>query len=295
MLCMDKEAPIGVLDSGVGGISVLRELIALMPQESFVFYGDSLHAPYGVRPRDEVLRLVFDGVGQLMQYHIKALVVACNTATGVAIGALRERYPSLPIVGIEPAVKPAVRENPHGKILVMATPVTLQQENLKALLHRFEEDAQIVPIPCEGLMNYVEKGILDGEELETYLRNKLSPHLPAQAIVLGCTHYPFVKDVIARVALAEAEESAKKDMTASSHSLTAGEPEILDAGVSIARVFDQGGVRLYDGGPGTARETRRRLMEGGLLREQGENGDCRICNSIGSEQILTLSEQLLNV
>lgn len=156
------------MDSGLGGLSVLREAIKLMPKEDFIYYGDSLHAPYGVKPQAEIRDLTFAVVEKLLDMGIKGLAVACNTATSAAVRLLRNTYPELPIVGIEPAVKPAVTESHGGRILVMATPMTLKQEKFQNLLAKYREQADIVPVQCDGLMEFVEHGDLDGQELDDY-------------------------------------------------------------------------------------------------------------------------------
>ena len=183
------------MDSGLGGLSVLREALKLMPKEDFIYYGDSLHAPYGVKPQAEIRDLTFAVVEKLLDMGIKGLAVACNTATSAAVRLLRNTYPELPIVGIEPAVKPAVTESHGGRILVMATPMTLKQEKFQKLLAKYREQADIVPVQCDGLMEFVEHGDLDGQELDDYFAEKLSPVLTddTESIVLGCTHYPFLK------------------------------------------------------------------------------------------------------
>ena len=189
------------MDSGLGGLSVLREAIKLMPKEDFIYYGDSLHAPYGVKPQAEIRDLTFAVVEKLLDMGIKGLAVACNTATSAAVRLLRNTYPELPIVGIEPAVKPAVTESHGGRILVMATPMTLKQEKFQNLLAKYREQADIVPVQCDGLMEFVEHGDLDGQELDDYFAEKLSPVLTddTESIVLGCTHYPFLLPVFRQV------------------------------------------------------------------------------------------------
>ena len=149
---------IGVFDSGVGGISVLRQLKKLMPGERFLYYGDSANAPYGKRTSEEVKKLTLSAVEKMMTHSLKALVIACNTATSVAVRTLREKYPDLIVIGIEPAVKPAVDQFPGGKIGVMATEVTLGEEKFNTLLQRFAGCADIVKIPAPGLGELVESG-----------------------------------------------------------------------------------------------------------------------------------------
>lgn len=146
---MDRtQCPIGVFDSGVGGISVLRELVARMPNENYIFFGDSKNAPYGTKTLKEVQELTCADAAYLISQNVKALVVACNTATSAAINILREKYVDMPIIGIEPALKPAVHARENPRVLVMATPMTLREEKFHALMQKFESDADILPLPA---------------------------------------------------------------------------------------------------------------------------------------------------
>ena len=252
-----KDLPIGFLDSGVGGLSVLREAIKIMPNENYIYFGDSKNAPYGVKPTKEIRDLTFNVVDFLIEKGIKGLVVACNTATSAAVSELRRVYPDLPLVGIEPAIKPAVELNRSGKILIMATPMTIKQEKFNLLLNKYKEKAEIVPIPCAGLMEFIEDGILSGEELEEYLEEKLSIYDKSEisSIVLGCTHYPFVKDVIAKIVGSN--------------------------------------VIIMDGGEGTAREIKRRLREKNLLTDRIKKGNVDIYNSLDEKKVIDLSWKLI--
>lgn len=252
---LNRELPIGFLDSGLGGISVLKEAVKLMPQEDFIYYGDSLHAPYGVRSAEEIRRLTYAVVEKLLGMGIKGLAVACNTATSAAVRQLRLDYPNLPIVGIEPAVKPAVEASHGGRILVMATPMTIRQEKFQKLLARYQDQADIVPVPCEGLMEFVEKGDLESDFLNQYFREVLLPFVTAdtETIVLGCTHYPFLRphlrEFLRRIGQKASGEGSEGTL---SH------------------------IDLIDGSLGTARELRRRLAVKNLLRGAGEeNSDGR--------------------
>lgn len=219
---------IGVFDSGVGGISVLRELKRLLPNERFLYYGDCANAPYGSCTTAKVQELTLSSVKKMTAMGLKALVVACNTATSAAITLLRETYPDLIVVGIEPALKPAVDQFPGGHIGVMATEVTLREEKFNALLHRFAGHADIVKISAPGLVELVEAGKADSAESQELLRTVLAPYTgKLDALVLGCTHYPL-------------------------------------AASAIRRAIGPRAV-LLDGGEGTARETKRRLENAGLL------------------------------
>lgn len=242
---------IGVFDSGVGGISVLRELVALMPEEHFLYFGDSANAPYGEKTTEEVRQLTLRHASRLLSQPVKALVVACNTATSAAIDCLRRQYPGAIIVGIEPALKPAVEQFPTGTIGIMATQVTLREEKLSHLQEKFPQ-AQVVRIKAIGLVEAIEQG--DPEKVSALLTQILAPYVgKLDALVLGCTHYPFVKKEISRIL---GEKTA-----------------------------------LFDGGAGTARQTRRCLMDAGLLRT-GE-GSVTIENSLGTAEMLARSFQLL--
>ena len=171
---LDKSMPIGFMDSGVGGISVLKEAVAIMPNEDFVYIGDSANAPYGTKDTMTIKELTYNVVKTLInEHHIKGLVVACNTATSAAVRDLRNLYPNFPLVGIEPAIKPAVLHNHGGEILVMATPMTIAQEKFKNLLKLYENQAVIIPVPCKGLMEFVEAGIVEGPELDKYFKSTL--------------------------------------------------------------------------------------------------------------------------
>ena len=161
-----SELPVLFFDSGVGGISILRRSVRLLPCEDYLYFGDSLHAPYGVRSLGEVRELCLNALEPLIARGVKALVVACNTATSAAIGALRERYPDLIVIGTEPAIKPAVERHEGGRILVMATPMTLKEEKFLALQAQYQPRAEIIPLPCPGLMEFVEQGGPSGGAVE---------------------------------------------------------------------------------------------------------------------------------
>lgn len=253
-----RELPVVVFDSGVGGISVLRELVRLMPCEHFLYFGDSKNAPYGVKDTAEVRALTLRNVGRLMKSGAKAAVIACNTATSAAIEELRMAYPKEIIVGIEPAVKLAAELRPWGHILVMATEVTLREHKFEELTARFSGAHPIEAVHCPGLVERIEAGETQGTSLEAYLRGILSPYLTAEtaAVVLGCTHYPFARKAIEKVV----------------------GPEIL----------------VVDGGPGTARETKRRLAQAGLLRPDGV-GQVRMESSDPSPRNLMCMERLFKM
>ena len=249
-----KDAPIGVFDSGVGGISVLKELVTLCPNENYLYFGDSANAPYGEKSTEEVRRLTLQAAEMLLARGVKAIVIACNTATSAAIALLRQTYPDVIIIGIEPALKVAADRFPTGNIGIMATAVTLREEKLAHQLARFPE-AKVVRIPAPGLVELIEQGKADAPETEALLRDVLTPYVgKLDALVLGCTHYPFVKAAIEKIL---------------------GEKTLL-----------------LDGGAGTARQTRRCLERENLLNPGP--GSVTIENSAEDPKMLELSRKLLN-
>lgn len=192
---------IGVFDSGVGGLTVAVEISRLLPHEPIVYVADNARAPYGDRPATEVRSFSEEIVEKLVSKGAKMIVIACNTATSVAIDGLRERYPYLPFVGMEPAVKPAARETLNGRIGIMATALTLASERYHSLLDRFARDARVYSDPCLGLVPLIEKGHLDDPAIEELLHNILEPMLAAEVdtVALGCTHYPLVIEAIKKI------------------------------------------------------------------------------------------------
>lgn len=257
---MSKERqPIAVFDSGVGGISVLRELVKILPQENYLYFGDSRNAPYGMKSKDEVQKLTIDAAQYLFGQGAKGLVVACNTATSAGVRVLREMYPDIPIVGIEPAVKPAALLKRGGRVLVMATPMTIREEKFQKLMAKYQLEAQILPLPCPGLMDFVERGDLHSADFRKYLEELLYEYRehPVDAAVLGCTHYPFAKEMI---------------------------QEILGPNAVI-----------FDGGEGTAREMKRRLGEANLLNPSKERGTVTFLNSLEDEKKIQLCKWLLEI
>ena len=171
-----KQDYIAVFDSGVGGISVLRHLRRLMPGERYLYFGDSANAPYGTKTKDEVEALTFAAARRLMARGVKALVVACNTATSAAIHDLREAYPDTIVIGIEPALKLAYDRYHGGGIGVMATPMTLREEKFEALMHRYDQSCRVYKIPAPGLVELVERGQADSPEAESLLRELFAPY-----------------------------------------------------------------------------------------------------------------------
>lgn len=232
---MTPHHPIGVFDSGLGGLTVLREIRRLLPGEDLVYVADSAHAPYGDKSAAFIESRSIAITEFLLERGAKAIVVACNTATGAAARLLRTRY-AVPLIAMEPAVKPAIERTRSGVVAVLATRRTLASHNFSVLLGRLETDAEILLQPCPGLVERVEAGDLAGEETRELLRGYLEPLLArgADTLVLGCTHYPLLTPLIRELA----------------------GPDVL----------------VLDSGLGVARQVRRRLSEAELLAPEGRMG-----------------------
>ena len=253
-----NERPIVVFDSGVGGISVLRSLLRELPREQFIYFGDSANAPYGTRTTEEIRALTLNNLRCLDEkYHFKAAVIACNTATSAAITELRAVYSDRPIVGIEPALKLAAERHPGQTVVVMATQTTLRERKFAALTARYSDRCRIIRLPCPELVEFVERGELESPALTAYLQRRLGAYCGEDlgGVVLGCTHFPFVRPALRRIL-----------------------PET---------------VEILDGSDGTARQTRRLLQQRGELRIEGE-GTVELLNSSDDPRMLLLSSQLLS-
>ena len=185
---------IGVLDSGIGGLTVLKEAIRLLPNEDYLYYADTKHVPYGTKPRDEVRGYIFDAADFFASQGVEALVVACNTATSIAINDLRERY-SFPIIGMEPAVKPAVLKADDRRVLVLATPITVREKKLHDLVERLDSEDIVDLHALPGLVELAEKFIFDEGTVISYLLDEFSRYNLDDygAVVLGCTHFVFYR------------------------------------------------------------------------------------------------------
>ena len=239
-----KTDPIGVFDSGMGGVSVLRKLSKVMPGEDFIYFGDSINAPYGTKSKEEIKDLTEKAFDFLRDKGCKAVVIACNTATSAAAKHLREKYPDYPIIGLEPALKPAALSMDYPKVLAMATPLTLKEEKFNNLMSQFEDKAEFIKLPAPELVKFIESGELDSEEEIAYLEEILAPYTDGKvdAVVLGCTHFPFARRTIQRIL---------------------GED-----------------VLVFDGGLGAARQCRRVLEAKNLLSGREEGGTVTFLNSI---------------
>jgi glutamate racemase len=252
---MSNTQPIGVFDSGVGGLSVLREIRRELPAEDLIYVADSGYAPYGDRPEDYVRGRAIAIMEFLRAQDVKAVVVACNTATGIAVDALRARYTE-PIVAIEPAVKPAAASTRSRVVGVLATTQTLAAQKFAKLVSTHAGDVEVLTQACPGLVEQVERGALTSASTRSLVEQYLRPLLEkgADTIVLGCTHYPFVSDVIRDV-----------------------------AGPSVSIIDSAGPV---------ARELRRRLQVSGLLASESRIGSEAFWTTGSPEQVAAVIEQL---
>ena len=250
--------PIGVFDSGVGGISVLLEAIKELPSENFIYFGDNGNAPYGTKDEETIIKLTNISVDFLLNQNIKALVIACNTATSAAINILRERL-DIPVVGMEPAVKPAITEYGAEKVFVMATPATLRLQKFNDLLCSFSEEARIISVPCPGLMEVTEKGIIEGDEVKIFLDKFFENDKPKKGdvVVLGCTHYVFLKNFL--------------------------------------KEYFAEGVEIIDGNSGTVKQLTKRLTEIDGLTNSNKQGHISIFTSGEEETIMPVYERLMSL
>lgn len=232
---------VGVFDSGVGGISILQALVEELPHERFCYFGDSANAPYGEKEPEEVLALSRDITERFLAGGAKAIVVACNTATSAAVATLRLEHPDVPIIGVEPALKPAVLAASGGEVLVMATPMTVSLEKFQRLLGTWGDAAHVHSVPCEGLAARIEQGNLDAEDVVDLIRSLVGSYAGlVDAVVLGCTHYPFVRAQIEQVL---------------------------------------GPVTFYESATGCAHQLRRRLEELGLAAADDARGSVEFASS----------------
>lgn len=233
---MSDPRPIGVFDSGLGGLSVLREIRALLPAEDLLYCADSGHAPYGEKPQHLIAARSLELCGFLLEQGAKALVIACNTATAAAAQAIRERWSDVPVIGMEPAVKPATAATRNGVVGVLATTGTLESARFAALLDQFGKEVRVLTRPGVGLVEAVERGEQGSAQLFSLLESHLEPLLAggADVIVLGCTHYVFLREQVEAI------------------------------------VGPQ--VRVIDTGAAVARQVQRKLANASALAETGSAG-----------------------
>ena len=247
--------PIGVFDSGVGGISVLKHIHTLLPHENLIYVADSKHAPYGNKSREEITARCIEIADFLIAKNVKALVVACNTATAASIDILRAKY-NCPIIGMEPAVKAAALASQNGIIGVLATVGTLESAQFAALLENYGRNVKVVTQACVGLVECIERGEIDTLETMALISRYCKPLLDegADTIVLGCTHYPFVKKVI--------QDVVGKEIT------------LIDTGAAVAK------------------QLKRQLEEKGLLIGSKEKAEVNFWTNIEAENASQVTEKL---
>ena len=255
----NTDAPIGVYDSGVGGLSVLRAIHSQLPFEATLYFADQAKVPYGERPLEEV-RLLAEGVARMMMKKgAKLIVIACNTASAAALKHLRALYPEYPFVGMEPAVKPAAEQTFSGKVGVLATPSTFQGELYASVVERFAQDVQVFQATCPGLVRQIEKGFLETPKTRRILQEAIKPMMEegVDTFVMGCTHFPFVIPLIRKIA---------------------GED-----------------VRVIDPAPAVARQVRRVLEGQGLLTERNRVGSSVYLTSGDAANLEAMLPKLIGV
>jgi glutamate racemase len=259
---MSANTPIGIFDSGIGGLSVLRHVHTLLPNEELLYFADAGFAPYGEKPEAVIVERALAIAAFFLRFRIKAMVVACNTATAAAIAALRERYPQLQVVGVEPGLKPAATLTRSGVVGVLATAGTLASDKFQKLQQQLSESTRVTFITqaCNGLADQVEKGELSSRDTAAMVQRYVAPLLAqhADTLVLGCTHYPFVEPLIARLASAAANP-----------------------------------VRLVDTGEPVARQLERLLKQQGLLRSDAPPHSALSAYTTGSRTALATAFRVL--
>ena len=247
----DIHGYIGVFDSGVGGISVLRELTEILPEENFYYYGDSLYAPYGEKSVKEVTDRTMEIMNMMVNKGVKAIVVACNTATSIVIPIIRSVY-NIPVIGIEPALKPAIVKDHHQRVLVLATSNTLKLDKYKQLAEVYGENITLYEVAAVGLAKAIEEGDIHSQKIKNLLKQYLNPYKnKIDAVVLGCTHHPFVKDEIQAIL---------------------------------------GDIDFYDGALGASKQLKRQLTERALLNNKG--GDIIFATSSNNPSELNIYKKL---
>jgi glutamate racemase len=256
-MTFQSKSPIGIFDSGVGGISVLRATLEQMPEESVIYFGDQGHIPYGPRPMKQIRNFSEAITNFLLEKDAKIIVVACNTASAAALKYLREKFPDVQFVGMEPAVKPAAEHTQTGKVGVLATPATFQGALYASVVERFANGVELFQKTCPGLVQQIEQGNLDGEETRRILEDALLPMLEKNidTVVLGCTHYPFVIPLIQQI------------------------------------VGNK--VRVIDPAPAVAKQTRRLLEERGMKNQSELKGDVKFYTSGNPDALNSLLPMLL--
>jgi len=236
--------PIGIFDSGVGGLSVLRAIRTQMPEESVIFLGDQRHIPYGPRPMEQIRDFSESITRFLLERDAKIVIVACNTASAAALKYLREKFPDVKFVGMEPAVKPAAETTQTGRVGVLATPATFQGALYASVVERFANGVELFQNTCNGLVQQIEQGNLDGSETRRILEDALHPMLEKNidTVVLGCTHYPFVIPLIEHIV------GDKVRVIDPAPSVAKQAKRLLEAGGMKNDLPTQGNVKFYTSG-----------------------------------------------
>ena len=256
--------PIGIFDSGVGGLSVLRAVREQMPNESIIYFGDQGHVPYGSRSMKQIQDFSEGITNFLLEQNAKIIVVACNTASAAALKYLRAKFPAVQFVGMEPAVKPAAEYTQTGKVGVLATPATFQGALYASVVERFANGVELLQSTCPGLVQEIEMGNLDGLAARRILQDALLPMLEKNidTVVLGCTHYPFVIPLIQQIV----GENVRVIDPAPSVARQAG--RLLEVGARRNRSKSKGSVMFYTSGdPGSLKSMLPMLL--------GESGEVR--------------------
>ncbi len=256
-----SDHPIGIFDSGVGGLSVLRAVRELMPAENIVCFGDQGHVPYGPRPMGEIQKFSEGITRFLLEHNSKLIVVACNTASAAALKYLRERFPEVSFVGMEPAVKPAAETTQTGKVGVLATPATFQGALYASVVERFATGVDLFQSTCPGLVSQIEKGELESQTTRKILEDALHPMLEKNidTVVLGCTHYPFVIPLIKQI------------------------------------VAGHQNVRVIDPAPSVAKQVKRLLEAQGKLNISDKDGEIRYFTSADPASMTSMLPMLLGL
>jgi len=252
---MHSYQPIGIFDSGIGGLSVLSHIRELLPQEDLIYVADNQHLPYGCKSTDFVCQRSVAITQFLLQQGVKSIVVACNTATAAAVSTLRQQF-TLPIIGMEPGLKPGIQQSQNGQIAILATEGTLGSEKFKRLMQQHQGDADVLIHPCHGWVELVEEQKPDNREIKPAVEEQLLPLLQnsVDTLVLGCTHYPFLKSVITAIAGEE--------------------------------------IRIIDTGPAVARHLKRRLASERLLSDMGRPGTESFWSSAPDDRLEALVSRL---
>ena len=199
---MNQINKIGIFDSGIGGLTVLKKIVEVLPNEKYIYYADTDNVPYGIKPKEEVKKYVKEAIEFLVSKQVKAIVVACNTATSIAIKYLRETY-EIPIIGIEPALKPAIEKRNGKKVLIMATPITIKEKKLQNLVEDLNASEYVDLMDMPKLVEFAEKMEFESDEVKKYIKEKLKKYNlnDYSVLVLGCTHFPLFKKSLSEIFL----------------------------------------------------------------------------------------------